>query len=199
MELGAAGHPGSAMRFGFAGTRPGGRVTFLLRGKKVTKRVCQTRRPAAPALRAPLAPDHRPGRPLNSLRSDNAAGNPGPAVLRSAGQRGQPLSVCYFRAERYGRPMPGLTCGPQQFAPLLFDVSRHESEAKSPRGSVIEKYYPPMYPLQLVSVLQTRRSRNRVQRKLKGILMKALATPLAGGKMSGSVVSTVHPNYPNLT
>ena len=60
----------------FAGTRPGGRDTFLLRGKKVPKRVWQMRRPAAPALRAALASDYRVGRPLNSLRSNNAAGHP---------------------------------------------------------------------------------------------------------------------------
>ena len=57
-----------------AGSRPGGRGTFLLRGKKVPKET----RPAAPALRASLATDYRAGRPLNSLRSDKAAGPPRP-------------------------------------------------------------------------------------------------------------------------
>ena len=51
------------------------------------KKVPKETRPAAPALRATLAPDHQPGRPLNSLpplrvvppwllRSNNAAGLP---------------------------------------------------------------------------------------------------------------------------
>ena len=55
-----------------AGSRPSGRLTFLSRDKKVSKET----RPAAPALRAPLPPNRQPGRPLNSLRSDNPAGLP---------------------------------------------------------------------------------------------------------------------------
>ena len=62
----------AAMVTDAAGSRPGGRDTFLLRSKKVSKEM----RPAAPALRASLPPNHQPGRPLNSLRSDNAAGLP---------------------------------------------------------------------------------------------------------------------------
>ncbi len=77
----------------FAGSRPGGRVTFLLRGKKVTKEA----RPATPALRASLPPGHRAGRRLNSLRSDNAAGplRPGSPPLGGAEGRGKP--AVYFR------------------------------------------------------------------------------------------------------
>ena len=69
---------------GNAGTRPGGRDTFLLHDKKVPKEAC----PAAPALRATLAAGGPPGRSLNSLRSDNATGLPPANLPRSAGQRG---------------------------------------------------------------------------------------------------------------
>ena len=76
----------------------------MLRGKKVPKET----RPAAPALRAPLATDRQPGRPLNSLRSDNAAGNPGLAVLRSAGQRGGKPTLAEFAAMRKNPMRNGL-------------------------------------------------------------------------------------------
>jgi hypothetical protein len=72
---------------GVAGTRPGGRGTFLLRGKKVPKET----RPAAPALRAPLPPEHRTGRPLNSLRSDRAAGLPRSGTPPLGGTEGNPV------------------------------------------------------------------------------------------------------------
>ena len=67
-----------------AGTRPGRRDTFLLRGKKVPKES----RPALPALRAALAAKGSPGRQLNSLRSDNASGLLPATLPRSAAQRG---------------------------------------------------------------------------------------------------------------
>jgi hypothetical protein len=70
--------------FRLAGTRPGGRGTFLSRDKKVPKEA----RPAAPALRASLTPDYRSGRPLNSLRSDNATGHPRPDSLPLGGAEG---------------------------------------------------------------------------------------------------------------
>ena len=74
-----AGHPLEC-----AGIRPGGRGTFLLRGKNVPKEAL----PASSVLRATLAAKGPPGRSLNSLRSDNATGLPLANLPRSAGQRG---------------------------------------------------------------------------------------------------------------
>jgi len=52
-EAGCVPH---SLRCGFAGTRPGGRDTFLLHDKKVSKEAC----PASPALRAEGSPESRP-------------------------------------------------------------------------------------------------------------------------------------------
>jgi hypothetical protein len=69
----------------FAGTRPGGRVTFLLRGKKVTKEA----RPAASALRATRSLRRQAGRACKlAFGSNSKPGNPSQSPQAPARQRG---------------------------------------------------------------------------------------------------------------
>ena len=69
-----------------AGSRPGGRGPFFLREKKGPKEA----RPVAPALRASLAADRRPGRPLKlAFGSDIASGLPRSASPPLGGAKGE--------------------------------------------------------------------------------------------------------------
>ena len=98
--------------FAIAGSRPGGRGTFLLRGKKVPKET----RPAAPALRATLAPHRQPGRPLNSLRSDNAAGLPRSGGPPLCGAEGNSHFLPQAEGGYFKFPAPKLTLKPNTLA-----------------------------------------------------------------------------------